>query len=82
MSEIQIDPKRKQALVEALQDYLQDELEVEIGQFDAEFLFDFIINKFGPDFYNQGLSDALKVFERRMMDVGDELYEIEKPEQV
>ncbi|PML99745.1 hypothetical protein BCT63_03320 [Vibrio kanaloae] len=75
---IQLDSKQKSELTHALQKYLQDELEVELGQFDTEFLIDFISKKFGAIYYNKGVEDAQKVMERKMLDISDELYEIEQ----
>jgi len=51
---------------------------VELGQFDTEFLVDFISKKFGAVYYNKGIEDAQKVMERKMLDISDELYEIEQ----
>ena len=62
----------------AIQDYMQDELDVEIGQFDSEFLIDFITEKLGPIYYNKGVEDAKSLVERRMLEVSEELYEIEQ----
>ncbi|EGA70765.1 hypothetical protein VISI1226_01530 [Vibrio sinaloensis DSM 21326] len=78
MSKIEFTSQQKQAMATTLQSYLEQELDVEIGQFDADFMLDFIIQKLGPAFYNQGLKDAQAVMERKMMDIGDELYEIEQ----
>ncbi|MBW3696231.1 DUF2164 domain-containing protein [Vibrio sp. T187] len=75
---IELDSSQKQSLTQALQTYLQDELDVDIGQFDAEFLLDFISKKFGAVYYNQGVADAQQVIETKMMNIADELYEIEK----
>ncbi|TKF00587.1 DUF2164 domain-containing protein [Vibrio kanaloae] len=75
---IQLDSKQKSELTHALQKYLQDELEVELGQFDTEFLIDFINKKFGAIYYNKGVEDAQKVMERKMLDISDELYKIEQ----
>lgn len=75
---IQLDSKQKSELTHTLQKYLQDELDVELGQFDAEFLVGFISKKFGAVYYNKGIEDAQKVMERKMMDISDELYEIEQ----
>jgi len=79
MSKIEFTSQQKQAMSSELQRYLEDELDVEIGQFDADFLLDFVTKKFGPAFYNQGLSDAEAVMQRKMVDIADELYEIEQP---
>ena len=76
MSKIEFTSQQKQAMCRALQRYLEDELDVEIGQFDSDFLFDYIVSNFGPAFYNQGLSDAQAVMQRRMLDIIDEFDEI------
>ncbi|WP_140282831.1 DUF2164 domain-containing protein, partial [Vibrio parahaemolyticus] len=68
----------KETLASAIQDYMQDELSIEIGQFDSEFLIDFITDKLGAVYYNKGVEDAKAVIERRMLEMSDELYEIEQ----
>ncbi|EOX4911938.1 DUF2164 domain-containing protein [Vibrio alginolyticus] len=75
---IKLERAQKEALATAIQDYMQDELDVEIGQFDSEFLIDFITEKLGPIYYNKGVEDAKLLFERRMLEVSEELYEIEQ----
>ncbi|WP_102409361.1 DUF2164 domain-containing protein [Vibrio cyclitrophicus] len=75
---IQLDSKQKSELTDALQKYLQDEIDIEVGQFDTEFIVGFISKKFGAIYYNKGIEDAQKVMERKMLDIADELYEIEQ----
>ncbi|MGP8306815.1 DUF2164 domain-containing protein [Vibrio sp. YIC-376] len=75
---IKLDRAQKETLATAIQDYMQDELSIEIGQFDSEFLIDFITDKLGAVYYNKGVEDAKAVIESRMLEVSDELYEIEK----
>ncbi|MFH0290560.1 DUF2164 domain-containing protein [Vibrio owensii] len=79
---IKLERAQKEALATAIQDYMQDELEVEIGQFDSEFLIDFITEKLAPIYYNKGIEDAKNVIERRMLEMTDELYEIEQEVQL
>ncbi|MET2845289.1 DUF2164 domain-containing protein [Vibrio owensii] len=79
---IKLERAQKEALAKAIQDYMQDELEVEIGQFDSEFLIDFITEKLAPIYYNKGIEDAKTVIERRMLEMTDELYEIEQEVQL
>lgn len=80
MSEITFEPQLKSVLVGKLQRYLEDELSTELGQFDAEFLLDFISKEMGGTFYNQGIRDARAVFEARVQSIDEDLYAIEKPE--
>ncbi|MGR5170330.1 DUF2164 domain-containing protein [Vibrio owensii] len=79
---IKLERAQKEALATAIQDYMQDELEVEIGQFDSEFLIDFITEKLALIYYNKGIEDAKTVIERRMLEMTDELYEIEQEVQL
>ncbi|HAS6738360.1 TPA: DUF2164 family protein [Vibrio parahaemolyticus] len=75
---IKLERAQKETLASAMQDYMQDELSIEIGQFDSEFLIDFITDKLGAVYYNKGVEDAKAVIERRMLEMSDELYEIEQ----
>lgn len=75
---IKLERAQKETLATVIQDYMQDELDVEIGQFDSEFLIDFITEKLGPIYYNKGVEDAKSLVERRMLEVSEELYEIEQ----
>ncbi len=79
MNEIEFTLQQKEQLTQALQKYCSDELDIELEQFDALFLLEFVTNKIGPVFYNKGLFDAQSVFERKILDIADELYQIEKP---
>ncbi|ODS04694.1 hypothetical protein VSF3289_03833 [Vibrio scophthalmi] len=47
MSKIEFTSQQKQKMATLLQDYLADELDIEIGQFDAEFFADHITQKLG-----------------------------------
>ena len=78
LAEIKLDDSVKIEVVTKLQKYFQDELQQEIGSFDAEFLLDFFSKEVGGFYYNQGLADALKNFESKMEDVGELIYQLEK----
>ncbi|ENP8342280.1 DUF2164 domain-containing protein [Vibrio harveyi] len=79
---IKLERAQKETLATAIQDYMQDELSLEVGQFDSEFLIDFITEKLAPIYYNKGIEDAKTVIERRMLEMSDELYEIEQEVQI
>lgn len=79
MSRIEFDKPTRDALIRALSRYMKDELDVELGGFDAGFLFDFVADTLGPHFYNQGLQDAQALFRGKLEAVIEAVYEIEKP---
>lgn len=78
MSDIKLSLESKNELVDKLQSYFESELDQELGQFDAEFLIDFIAKEFGKIFYNQGLYDAQAILESRIESVVEAIAEIEK----
>lgn len=69
----------KERMVEKLRKYFEQELDYEIGGFDAEFLIDFIGEELGGYFYNRGLYDAEKVINQQVTNIADELMALEKP---
>lgn len=58
MSQIKFEENVRSSLIQELQNYFEQELDRELGQFEADFLLDFIGEKLGGYFYNQGLDDA------------------------
>ncbi|MED5524881.1 DUF2164 domain-containing protein [Gallaecimonas pentaromativorans] len=70
---------QKTELLTLLQDWFDKELDQELGQFDAEFLLDFIAAKMGPYFYNQALADAQALIAARLDSLNDGFFELEKP---
>ncbi len=78
MKKIEIERSTKLAMSKAISQYLEDELDVEIGEFDSEFLVDFITEKFASVYYNQGLEDAKVIIQKKMLDIDDEFYAMEQ----
>lgn len=70
--------EEKEAMVAKLQRYFSDELDQEIGQFDAEFLLDFFAEEIGKLFYNRGLYDAQAILESLMDNIVEAISELEK----
>ena len=71
--------EEKQRMVRKITDYFEQELDVEIGGFQAEFLMDFIGEEFGAYFYNRGLYDAEALLNSKIAEISDTLLELEKP---
>lgn len=78
MSIIEFPAQQKEQLIQKLQKYMSQELEVELGQFDADFLLDFISKEMGNHYYNQGLYAAQAVLADRMDALNDVIYQLEQ----
>jgi uncharacterized protein (DUF2164 family) len=79
MTEIEFTREEKDFLTRKIQQYIEKELDFEIGGFDAEFLLDFFAKEVGAYFYNKGLSDAKLILDMKLDEMSDALYAIEKP---
>ena len=79
MSEIKFNQDEKATLVQKIKLYFSEELDQQIGQFDAEFLIDFISEEMGAYYYNRGVQDAQLALERKVEEITDALYDLEKP---
>ncbi|MCB1672771.1 MAG: DUF2164 domain-containing protein [Gammaproteobacteria bacterium] len=78
MSDIELTKEEKLLLVTKIREYFELELNQELGQFDAEFLLDFMARELGPFFYNRGLYDAQAIMQSRIDAVMESIYELEK----
>lgn len=76
---IEFSPAHRQALIDRVRAYCNDELAIELGRFDAEFLVDFFNREVGPYYYNQGLFDAQAALIKRIDDVKDAIVSLEIP---
>ena len=79
MSIIEFTKDEKKVIISKIQLYFNEELDQEIGQFDAEFLLDFFSEEVGAYYYNRGLYDAQTILESKLQSITDAFYEIEKP---
>ena len=78
MSKIEFSKEEKDFIVRKIKLYFSEELEQEIGQFDAEFLLDFFSEEVGAYYYNKGLFDARVVLDSKLEGIDEALYEIEQ----
>lgn len=79
MTNITFTADERAILVRKLQGYFAEELTQRIGQFDAEFLLDFIGQEIGAYFYNRGLYDAHTILGRKLDDLQDAILQLEQP---
>ena len=78
MNLVEFSTAEKAAIVDKVKRYVEDQLDQEIGSFEAEFLLDFFAEKIGGHYYNRGLQDAQAVLSSKLEEVSDALYELEK----
>jgi len=79
VTDIVFTKEQKELLVHKVKLYFMQELDDDIGQFDAEFLLDFISKETGAYYYNKGLQDAQITMQNQMDTLTDALYVMEKP---
>jgi len=78
MPDIKFSKEEKETLIPKIKMYLNDELDVDIGNFDAEFLLDFFSEEVGSYFYNRGIKDSLDMLDTRMEEAKESIYVLEK----
>ena len=71
--------EKKEALVEHIQHFFEEEGLEEIGRFQAERLIEEMIKELGPHIYNQAIRDARKLVADKLTNLEEDLYVLEKP---
>mgnify|MGYP001812001104 CR=1 FL=1 len=79
MGELELSKEATEQLVSKVKRYFLDELDQDIGSFEAEFLIDFFVREVGPQCYNSGLADAHALFADKSEEIGYLVQELEKP---
>ncbi|WP_415885315.1 DUF2164 domain-containing protein [Neptuniibacter sp. QD37_6] len=79
MKDIKLSQDQTDRMVRKIKRYFADELDQDIGSFEAEFLIDFFAKEVGPHFYNQALADASRIFVEKAEDASYLVQELEKP---
>ena len=70
------------AITRRIQRYFEQELQQEIGRFDAEFLLAFFSTEVGVHFYNKGLLDAQAVLAGKLDELSYAISALEKPSDI
>ncbi len=78
MTDISFTKEEKELITRKIQLYFSEELNQQVGQFDAEFLLDFISRELGAYFYNRGLYDAQAALSAKLEDIQDSIYQLEQ----
>ncbi len=78
MKPVELSPEARRAASARLKAWLADELDIEVGQLQAEMLLDVFAAEIGPLFYNRGLADARNVIASKAEDMAEALYGLER----
>jgi len=79
MDKIEFTPQEKELMAQKVKVYFRDEMNQDIGSFEAEFLIDFFAREMGGFFYNRGLYDAETLITEKVSEISDLLLQLEKP---
>ena len=74
---IELDPSRRERLVQSVQGFFLEEFDEDVSAFRAEQLLDFFLERLGPQAYNQGVQDARVFLQRKLDDLDGEVHEPE-----
>ena len=66
---LEMDSETKKVCIEKIQNYLEEELDEEVGTLKAGFFLDFIQEHIGREYYNKGINAARFFFRKKMEDL-------------
>ncbi|MEM7244820.1 MAG: DUF2164 domain-containing protein [Acidobacteriota bacterium] len=65
--------RRHAALLTAVQAFLQEHFDEEVGELRAGLVLDFVLEQAGPSFYNLGVRDSQALLQDRLLDLEADL---------
>lgn len=78
MTKIEFQADERDRLIDQIQSYFSDEMDQELGSFEAGFLLNFLVKAIGPALYNQALYDAQAILSARLETVSEAILDLEK----
>lgn len=66
---IKLTREQKELSIFKIKKYIEENLDIEPGNLAAEMFVDFITEKIGPYFYNQGIADAAAALKEKVEDL-------------
>jgi uncharacterized protein (DUF2164 family) len=71
---LQLSDERRADLVAAIKAHFAAEFDEPLSDFRAEALLDFFLKTLGPSVYNQGVRDAARAMQAKLIDLDAEIY--------
>lgn len=76
---IEFTKEQKENITPKIKDYLLNELDVEVGAFEAEFLLDFFLKELAAPIYNKGVQDTIDEYRIRLETIHEDIvFDLEK----
>ncbi|NQV16145.1 DUF2164 domain-containing protein [bacterium] len=69
----------KDELIQKIQKYFEQKMDHVLGNFETEFLLDFLTEHLGPYYYNQGIHDVQTHLTAYLENINERIEELEKP---
>lgn len=66
---IKLSKEQKDRMIWEIQTYFSKERDEDLGDLASSLILDFFIEKLGPQMYNQGIQDAQRYMEEKVMDM-------------
>ena len=79
MNVVKIPKEDREQLIQGIQGYFMDERGEEIGELAAGFMLDFFLKETGPYLYNQGVMDAKKLLQEKVLNMEEDLDALQRP---
>lgn len=69
----------KEQIIAQIQSYFELERGEELGLIGAEQFYHYFVKEIGPYIYNQGVRDAKKMVDQKLMNIDEDITSLEKP---
>ncbi|WP_168123962.1 DUF2164 domain-containing protein [Paenibacillus sp. HB172176] len=79
MTTMKLPRETKLQMAASLQQFMEIEHGIELGQLAGEQFIEFIMKELSPYIYNEAIEDARVVIEQRMAATEEDLYALKKP---
>lgn len=77
--DIKLSKEDKEQMIAQIQAYFEMERGEDLGMLGADQIFHYFLKEIGPHIYNQGIRDAKKMVEQKVMNLEEDITSLEKP---
>ena len=66
---MKLSKEKKDIMIEEIKKYFLNERDEDLGDLASSLILDFFVEKLGPEVYNQGIQDAQRYMEEKVIDM-------------